>query len=593
MATNGSKSVAVSSHNTLEFAWGVSSQSVDNNTSSVYWELRLHSDSYGAISSSASKSYTVKVNGTEYTGKNTVGIGNSSTKLLASGTTSITHNDDGTKTFDYSFSQTFSITFSGSTIGTVSGSGSGTLNTIARASSVSCTTANIGSKPTITITRASSSFTHTLTYTFGTKSGTIATKTSSTSITTWTLPDSLYEAIPNAKSGTGTITCKTFNGNTEVGSKTCSFTANAVEADCKPTLSSTAIDIGSVSKTLTDNTGTMIKGYNVMRCTVNATANKYSTITSQYITNGGKRFNASSHDYGYTEDNVFIFSATDSRGYTTTKTITVPMVDYTYVTANLDANIELVTENTSKATITIGGKYKAANFGAVQNTLTVKYRTNSTGASDFGDDDWQNVTATISGDTYTATIEIQDIPYTDTLYVQGYAADAIETIETNVIALKTVPVFDWDGNDFAFNVPVSIQGNAVADYIVERGTASMGGTAGAEWQWEKWASGKAVCYGVRNYGNMAVTKKWDILYESEGFSQDFPTGLFIEAPVHLDIHTLYSGACLSCGYGYNHENGEDAITKDNTGIFFFYRPNGSSLVVQQVYVQFYAIGKWR
>ncbi|WP_226164213.1 DUF859 family phage minor structural protein, partial [Hymenobacter terricola] len=127
---------------------------------------------------------------------------NNSTKTLASGTTTIAHNADGSKTFNYSFSQQFDITFNG-WIGTISGSGSGTLNTIARASQPSCITwpehtqnvGQFGDTISIHMNRLSSSFTHTVRYQFGTQSGTIATGV--TTGTTWTIPASLMNLIPN------------------------------------------------------------------------------------------------------------------------------------------------------------------------------------------------------------------------------------------------------------------------------------------------------------------------------------------------------------------------------------------------------------
>ena len=156
----------VSNQITLRFGWWQDSQSVANNSSVVGWHLQLIA-SGGSISSSASKAWAVTVNGSNYSGSNTVGISNGQTKTLASGSTTIGHNADGTKSFSFSFSQQFDINYSGvGWIGTKSGSGSGTLTTIPRTSSVSSTNANIGENITITINRASSSFTHTLTYAF-------------------------------------------------------------------------------------------------------------------------------------------------------------------------------------------------------------------------------------------------------------------------------------------------------------------------------------------------------------------------------------------------------------------------------------------
>ena len=111
MATSGSKSVTVTVVDELKFSWERTSYSVANNTSTISWKMELIAGSSGRISSTASKDWEVTVNGTKYSGTNTIGISNNSTKTLASGSTTISHNSDGTKSFSYSFSQYFGITF--------------------------------------------------------------------------------------------------------------------------------------------------------------------------------------------------------------------------------------------------------------------------------------------------------------------------------------------------------------------------------------------------------------------------------------------------------------------------------------------------
>lgn len=290
MATSGSKSVAVTSWNTLKFSWSQKSQSVANNTTTISWTLQLIATSDGAISSTASKAWAVTVNGNTYGGTNTVGINNNSTKTLASGTTTITHTDDGSKTFSYSFSQQFDITFNG-WIGTKSGSGSGTLNTIPRASQPSCVTwpehtQNVGSfGDTISIhmNRKSSAFTHTVRYQFGSQSGTIATGVATG--TTWTIPASLMNLIPNHLSGSGTIYVDTYNGSTKIGTKYCGFTAT-VPTSVKPTCSITLDDT-----TGWDNTyGSPVQGLSKIKVTINPTLAYSSPIVSYSISIDGTKY---------------------------------------------------------------------------------------------------------------------------------------------------------------------------------------------------------------------------------------------------------------------------------------------------------------
>ena len=221
MATSGSKSVAVTSWDTLKFSWSENSQSVTNNTTTISWTLQLIATSSGYISSSASKSWSVTVNGTKYSGTNTVGISNNSTKTLASGTTVIAHASDGTKSFNYSFSQQFDINFDG-WIGTVSGSGSGTLDTIPRKSTLSVGNGTLGVEQTLTITEMASSFTHKVYAESGTSGKVYILGTASATSTSlsfkWTPPDSLARQNTAGTSVSVKFTLQTYSGSTLIGS---------------------------------------------------------------------------------------------------------------------------------------------------------------------------------------------------------------------------------------------------------------------------------------------------------------------------------------------------------------------------------------
>ena len=106
-------------------------------------------------------------------------------RTFASGTLELSHNADGTKSFTVA-------AFSGWLYGNgdyTAAAKSFTLPTIPRATTPAIGPVTIGGKATISLPRASASFTHTLTYTFGSASGTIATKVGSSY--TWTSSQSL------------------------------------------------------------------------------------------------------------------------------------------------------------------------------------------------------------------------------------------------------------------------------------------------------------------------------------------------------------------------------------------------------------------
>ena len=326
MATSGSKSITVTSYDTLKFSWSESSQSIANNTTTIAWTLQLIAGSSGRIDSSAPKSWSVTVNGTKYSGTNYIGIANNATKTLASGTTTIAHNTDGTKTFSYSFSQQFSITFSGVSIGTKSGSGTGTLDTIVRKSSLSASNGTLGTAQTLTVTRQSTSFTHTITYKCGSASGTVCTKSSSTSVS-FTPPLSLAAQNTTGTSVSVTLTITTYNGSTSIGSNTKTITCS-IPASVKPSCTVTVTDTTGYKNVY----GKAIKGQSKFKIVVNPTTAQGSAIASYKVTANGATYTAATSTTDvlkYSGDLTITAKVTDKRGRSGSTTVIEEVYDYT------------------------------------------------------------------------------------------------------------------------------------------------------------------------------------------------------------------------------------------------------------------------
>lgn len=382
-------------------------------------------------------------------------LGTNSSVTIASGTKSITHDSDGSKSISVAFN--IDMAKDSWTPGAISVSGKTmALTDIPRASSVSCSTANIGSKATITINRASSAFTHTLTYSFGGLTGTIATKTSNTSIG-WTLPTTFYAKIPNTKNGTGTITCQTYSGSTSIGSKTTSFTATVSESASKPTLAPSVVDSNTTTTTLTGDSSKFIKYYSSAAVATGAAARNSATLKSQKITCGAKNITTASGTISAVESGSFQFSATDSRGYTTTQTVTKTLVEYVKLTCSLDASAPTTA---GVATLKINGNCFNGSFGAVANTLTVQYRYKTQGGT-YGA--WTAATASKNGNTYSAAASISGLDYKTTDVFQARAIDKLDTKETNEQTRNTLPVFDWGKNDFKVNGDFYVTGATALD----------------------------------------------------------------------------------------------------------------------------------
>jgi hypothetical protein len=330
MATSGSTSVAVTAYDTLRFSWWVINQSIENNRTFIGWSLELVASTNGYISSTAAKDWSVTVNGTNYSGTNTVGIASNATKTLASGQTVVNHNTDGSKVFTYAFSQEFNITFGGASVGTKTGSGTGVLDTLPRATTpgVSATTVEMGETMVIYTAGTSSKFTHDLAYAFAGGSY-VSIETGVVSSTYWKVPLDLASSVPNATSGTVTIRCITKNGSTVVGTKTVLVTAK-VPASIIPTIST--VTHVEAATGVAEAVGVYVQGKTQVGVNITAAGAYGSTVKSYTSTLLGKSYQGANWTSGTLNQSgtlSIVTTVTDSRGRTASKTTNITVLAYT------------------------------------------------------------------------------------------------------------------------------------------------------------------------------------------------------------------------------------------------------------------------
>lgn len=147
----------------------------------------------------------------------------------------------------------------------------------------------------------------------------------------WTPALTLANQIPNAVSGKCTITCKTYSGTTEVGSKTCTLTLT-VPSSVKPTI--TSLTAERVDGTVPSTWAIYVQSKSKAKLTINGAAGAYgSTIASYSITGGGYSSTASSFTTGFLNTSgtiTFTASVTDSRGRVSADaTVSITVVAYT------------------------------------------------------------------------------------------------------------------------------------------------------------------------------------------------------------------------------------------------------------------------
>lgn len=131
--------------------WKVNSQSTSNVSSNITASVYIRATGNGYnISSSASKNISLTINGTKYTGTNTIGIGTNTKKVLLSKTVDVKHNSDGSKSCAFEASVQIGFSLSGTSLSTVSVSGTGTFDKI-NVNSAPSMSGSLGVSPSGTI----------------------------------------------------------------------------------------------------------------------------------------------------------------------------------------------------------------------------------------------------------------------------------------------------------------------------------------------------------------------------------------------------------------------------------------------------------
>lgn len=360
---NGTTSGANGGTTDTWIEWAVTERSISANTSTVRAILYSQNTAgktsnysgnaeYGWVSYNNGTKQWLTISGYNYANYNI--------NKFADHTWTIAHNDDGTKTI--SLQGQFTTKSSWITGGSVNGNV--TLPRIARASTISNLNTRLGTTGTITITRQSSDFTHTLTYTFGSASGTIATKTSNTSVS-WTPDVSLINQFgANSSSGTGTITCTTYSGNTAVGTSTSTLTLtipNSSLANVSGTFGS-ALTLTASNACSSGLTYTFAYYNGSSWQSINSTTNK----TQSWTPNTSLIANVSNASSGSFNIRVITYrGSTAINTATATATLTIPKNTSSAVSGTIGSALSIsITKAHSNLTSTI-----TYSFGSASGTI--------------------------------------------------------------------------------------------------------------------------------------------------------------------------------------------------------------------------------
>ena len=360
------------------------STDVSTNTSTINWQLTVSRYTYyHTFNKQGDSTLSLTLDGQNVHSSNPVWEVWDGEVTLASGSTTISHNSDGRKTLP------FSCTFNPNNglHGTITVSGNLGLTAIPRSSSVSVSAGVIGSSVTININRQSSSFKHTVRYSWAGKSGTIATNVDTS--TSWTIPLDFANDIPNSASGTGTVYVDTYSGSTKTGTQSTTFTAS-VPSNVKPTFTGVSLsDLNGAAQNLISNSDTFIQVISNIKVAFNGATGSYgSSITGYYAEIVGKNQSTSSNGgslgiMNYHGTIKIRASVSDSRGrWSDAREVSVTVLEY--FAPALSFSIARTGSTSSTLTVTRNAKIAPLTVsGSQKNSMRLTFKVARLGTTNF------------------------------------------------------------------------------------------------------------------------------------------------------------------------------------------------------------------
>ena len=360
------------------------SQSITANTSTVNWRMTVsRTGAYYTHNKQGDSTLSLNLDGQNVHYSYPTWETSGEEYTLASGSSTISHNADGTKTLP------ISCTFNPNNglHGTITVSGNLGLTAIPRSSSVSVSAGVIGSSVTININRQSSSFKHTVRYSWAGKSGTIATNVDTS--TSWTIPMDFTNDIPNSSSGTGTVFVDTYSGSTKTGTQSTTFTAS-VPANVKPSFTGVTLsELNGAAQNLISNSDTFIQIISNIKVAFNGAVGSYgSSITGYYAEIVGKNQSTSSNGgslgiMNYHGTIKIRASVSDSRGrWSDTREVSVTVLEY--FAPALSFSIARTGSTSSTLTVTRNAKVASLTVkGSQKNTMSLTFKVARLGTTNF------------------------------------------------------------------------------------------------------------------------------------------------------------------------------------------------------------------
>lgn len=445
------------------------SQDISANSSTVNWRLTVsRTGGYYTFNKQGDSSLSLNLDGRNVHSSRPTWETSGEEYTLARGSSTISHNADGTKTLPVS------CTFNPNNgiHGTITVSSTFTLSPIARSSWINDNALSgdrrLGSLHTLTIDRKSSSFTHQVWYRVFGSDWIDLGKNHTTSVS---FVPSLDLARHNTKASSGTmdICLRTYNGTTQVGNDVYSNGwYMTIPESMKPTFSSlTLIDMNTAARQLL-NGNNFLQIISDIQVNFNNASGAYgSTITgyraeivnkkNRISENGGRlgmmNFNGSATIRAY---------VTDSRGRRSdAKDITINIIEYFAPSLSFSAirtrempNTIQVVRNAKIAPINLSGRQR--------NVMDLSFRVAQLGSSNYATDNGRATGTYTSINTLvrSAANMSGNYPANKSFIVIGRLEDKFTSVEFSVTVATESVVMSYDKDGRVGVGKVAEQGSA-------------------------------------------------------------------------------------------------------------------------------------
>lgn len=434
-----SKTVQLGSYWKMTLNASESSTSTANNTSALSYSLVLTSTG-GSAQYNGAGSYAININGSRVrSGTANLNVGTYGSVTLASGSTTVGHNNDGSKTVSVSASYSsaasaYYLPSSGST------SGSLTLTKIPRASKIDAFTGStIDGTFTVTYTKSVSTYTDKLCISIPNVKALMTIDY--TSGKSFNLDSTSLEYIYSNYTTTQTVqlgaVMETYNGTTKIGES--SEYKIDVSINCPPTINGVALtETGLTGAGISNTDCVALIGKKSIKVT--ATAQHHASIKLIQVQNGNVTKSvsySSTATLGF--DNLssasFVVTVTDSRGFTASKTVTGTYYDYFKPTIQ-SLSVARPTDTANTATISGNGTFWNGTIGTKANTITYTI-TDDASVSDK--------IPTISNRSWLISKAVSNVPYQSSFHFTVTIKDAFGQSETRQITLPSTTPVVWIG----------------------------------------------------------------------------------------------------------------------------------------------------